>query len=125
MIYNSVLVSDVQQGDSVIYKYIHMIFFILFSIIDYYKILRKAIMNLDSVFKCRDTILQTKVHIIEFRCSVMSDSLQSHGFPAHHQLPELAQTHVQRVSDAIQPSHHLLSSSPPAFYFFQHQDIFQ
>ena len=35
------------------------------------------------------------------------------GFPAHHQLPELAQTHV-RVGDAIQPSHPLSSPSPPA-----------
>ena len=36
------------------------------------------------------------------------------GFPVHHQLLELAQTHVHRVSDAIQPSHPLLSPSPPA-----------
>ena len=37
------------------------------------------------------------------------------GFPVHHQLPELTQTHVHRVGDAIQPSHPLLSPSPPAF----------
>ena len=37
------------------------------------------------------------------------------GFPVHHQLLELAQTHVHQVSDAIQPSHLLLSPSPPAF----------
>ena len=37
------------------------------------------------------------------------------GFPVHHQLPELPQTHVHRVSDAIQPSHPLSSPSPPAF----------
>ena len=36
------------------------------------------------------------------------------GFPVHHQLPESAQTHVHRVSDAIQPSHPLPSPSPPA-----------
>ena len=36
-------------------------------------------------------------------------------FPVHHQLLELTQTHVHRVSDAIQPFHPLLSSSPPAF----------
>ena len=36
------------------------------------------------------------------------------GFPVHHQLPELAQTHVHRVGDAIQPSHPLSSPSPPA-----------
>ena len=37
------------------------------------------------------------------------------GFPVHHQLLELAQTHVHQVSDAIQPSHPLSSPSPPAF----------
>ena len=35
------------------------------------------------------------------------------GFPVHHQLPEFTQTHVHRVSDAIQPSHPLSSPSPP------------
>ena len=37
--------------------------------------------------------------------------------PVHHQLPELAQTHVHQVSDAIQSSHPLSSLSPPAFIF--------
>ena len=37
------------------------------------------------------------------------------GLPVHHQLPEFTQTHVLWVSDAIQPSHPLLSPSPPAF----------
>ena len=41
------------------------------------------------------------------------------GFPVHHQLPELAQTHVHWVIDAIQPSYPLLSPSPPAFDFSQ------
>ena len=40
------------------------------------------------------------------------------GFPVHHQLPELAQTHVHRVSDAIQPSHPLLFPSPPCLQSF-------
>ena len=39
----------------------------------------------------------------------------------HHQLLELAQTRVHRVGDAIQPSHLLLSPSPPAFNLSQHQ----
>ena len=47
------------------------------------------------------------------------------GFPVHHQLLELAQTHVHRVSDAIQPSHPLSSPSPPAFNLSQHQGLFQ
>ena len=47
------------------------------------------------------------------------------GFPVHDQLLELIQTHVHRVSDAIQPSHPLLFPSPPAFNLFQHQGLFQ
>ena len=47
------------------------------------------------------------------------------GFPVHHQLPELAQTHVHQVGDAIQPSHPLSSPSPPAFNLSQHQGFFQ
>ena len=46
------------------------------------------------------------------------------GFPVHHQLPELTQTHVHWVSDAIQPSHPLSSPSPPAFNLSQHQGHF-
>ena len=44
-------------------------------------------------------------------CDIMDCSTP--GFPVHHQLPELAQTHVHRVGDVIQPSHPLLSPSPP------------
>ena len=47
------------------------------------------------------------------------------GFPVHHQLLELAQTHVHLVGDAIQPSPPLLSPSPPAFNPSQHQGLFQ
>ena len=47
------------------------------------------------------------------------------SFPVHHQLPELTQTHVRRVSDAIQPSHPLSSASPPTFNLSQHQGLFQ
>ena len=46
------------------------------------------------------------------------------GFPALHCLLELAQTHVHRVDDAIQPSHPLLSPSPSTFNFPQHQCLF-
>ena len=47
------------------------------------------------------------------------------GFPVHHHFWELIQTHVHRVGDAIQPSHPLLSPSPPAFNLSQHQGIFK
>ena len=45
------------------------------------------------------------------------------GLLVHHQLPELAQTHVHQISDAIQPSHPLLSPSPPAFNLSQYQGL--
>ena len=47
------------------------------------------------------------------------------GLPVHHQLPEFTQTHVRRISDAIQPSHPLSSPSPPAPNPSQHQSLFQ
>ena len=45
-------------------------------------------------------------------CDPMNHSTP--GLPVHHQLPEFTQTHIHRVSDAIQPSHPLSSPSPPA-----------
>ena len=47
------------------------------------------------------------------------------GLPVHHQLPEFTQTHIHRVSDAIQPSHPLSSPSPLAPNPSQHQNLFQ
>ena len=69
------------------------------------------------------------VSSVQFSHSVMSDSLQPAdcslpGFSVHHQLPELTQTHVHQVGDAIQPSHPLSSPFPPAFNVAQHQGLF-
>ena len=47
------------------------------------------------------------------------------GFTVHHQHPECTETYVHCISDAIQPSHSLLSPSPPAFSLSQHQSLFQ
>ena len=60
-------------------------------------------------------------------CPTLCDPMNcsTPGLPVHHQLPELTQTHVHRVSDAIQPSHPLLSPSPPAPSPSQHQSLFQ
>ena len=60
-------------------------------------------------------------------CPTLCDPLNHSmpGLPIHHQLPELTQTHVHRVGDAIQPSHPLLSPSPPAPNPSQHQSLFQ
>ena len=56
-------------------------------------------------------------------CDPMDFSIP--GLPVHHQLPEITQTHVHWVGDAIQPSHPLSSPSPPAFNLSQHQSLFQ
>ena len=60
-------------------------------------------------------------------CPTLCDPMDcsTPGFPVHHQFPELAQTHVHRVGDAIQPYHPLSSPSPPAFTLSQHQGLFQ
>ena len=70
-----------------------------------------------------------EVSSVQFSRSIMSDSdpmnRSTPGFPVHHQFPEPPQTQVHHVSDAIQPSHPLLSPSPPTFNLSQHQGLFQ
>ena len=67
---------------------------------------------------------------VQFSGWVGSDSLRPvdcsmPGFPVQHRLPELPQTHIHQVSDVVEPSHPLLSPSPPAFNLSQHQGLFQ
>ena len=56
-------------------------------------------------------------------CDPMNHSTS--GLPVHHHLPEFTQTHIHRVSDAIQTSHPLSSLSHPAPNPSQHQSLFQ
>ena len=60
-------------------------------------------------------------------CSTLCNPMDcsTPGFPVHHQLPELAETHVHLISDASQPSHPLLSCSPPALNLSQDQGLFK
>ena len=81
-----------------------------------------------SITLCVSTASSVKWGLF-FSCSVVSNSLWPYGLyytrlPYLHHLPELAQTHVHRVGDAIQPSHPLSSPSLPAFNFSQHQGLF-
>ena len=62
--------------------------------------------------------------LIQFNTLCDPMDCSTSGFLVHHQLPELAQTHVHRVGDAIQPSHPLSSPSPPAFNLCQDQGLF-
>ena len=77
-------------------------------------------------------VIQIHFYSVQFSsvaqsCPTLCDPMDSStpGFPVRHQLPELAQTHVHRVGDAIQPSHPLLSPSPPAFNLFPASRSFQ
>ena len=71
------------------------------------------------------TFLSVQFSSVTLLCPTLCDPMDCSmpGFPVHHQLPELAQSHVHQVSDAIQPSHPLLSPSPPAFKLSQHQGL--
>ena len=85
--------------------------------------------SLDSVNLCPNSMLNSSLPkpLNEYACFSFSSVTQScptlcdlmncstPGLPVHHQLPEFTQTHAHRVSDAIQPSHPLLSPSPLAF----------
>ena len=73
------------------------------------------------------TICSVQFSSVTQSCPTLCDPMNrsTPGLPAHHQLPEFTQTHVHRVSDAIQPSHPLSSPSPPAPNPSQHQGLFQ
>ena len=82
--------------------------------------------------RCINFLMAGQVRSVQFSlvsrscptlCNPMDCSTPS--FPLQHQRPELTQTHVHRISDAIQPSHPLLSPSPPAFNLSQHQGLFK
>ena len=78
------------------------------------------------------TLLFTILSSVQFSsvaqsCPTLCDPMNrsTPGLPVHHQLPEFTQTHIHRVSDAIQPSHPLSSPSPPAPSPSQHLSLFQ
>ena len=72
------------------------------------------------------TLLRKLKSSVAPSCPTLCDPMDysTPGLPVHHQLLELAQTHVHWVSDAIQLSHSLLSTSP-TFNLSQHQGLFQ
>ena len=74
-----------------------------------------------------DTLYVIQCSSVAQSCLTLCDPMNcsTSGLPVHHHLLEFTQTHVHRVSDAIQPSHPLSSPSPPAPNPFQHQSLFQ
>ena len=73
--------------------------------------------------KTGSTTRSVQISSVAQSCLTLRDPVNrsTPGLPVHHQLPEFTQTHVRRVSDAIQPSHPLWSPSPPAPNPSQHQ----
>ena len=82
--------------------------------------------HLSFVNFCFSTVSQS-VSSVTHSCLTLCDPMNHSmpGLPVHHQLLEFTQTHVHRVGDAIQPSHPLLSPSPPAPNPSQHHSLFQ
>ena len=72
-------------------------------------------------------ILSDQIRSVTQLCPTLFDPMNrsTPGLPVHHQLLEFTETHVHRVSDAIQPSHPLSSPPPPALNPSQHQSLFQ
>ena len=82
--------------------------------------------TLESPLDCKE-IPSVQFSSVTQSCPTLCDPMNhsTPGLPVHHQLPELIQTHVHWVGDAIQPSHPLSSPSPPAFIHSQHQGLFK
>ena len=74
---------------------------------------------------CLDFVMVQFISVAQ-SCPTLCDPMDCSipGFTVLHQYPELVQTHVHWVSDAIQPSHPLSSPSPPAFNLSQHEGLF-
>ena len=74
-----------------------------------------------------DILRSDQIRSVTKSCPTLCDpkNRSTPGRPVHHQLPEFIQTHVHRVSDAIQPSHPLSSPSPLAPNPFHHQSLFR
>ena len=72
-------------------------------------------------------IMPHQIRSVAQLCPTLCDPMNrsTPGLPVHHQLPEFTQTYIHWVGDAIQPSHPLLSPSPPAPIPSQHQGLFQ
>ena len=72
-----------------------------------------------------ESLLSVQFSSVTQSCPTLCDPMNCStlGLPVHHQLLESNQTHVHRVSDAIQPSHPLSSPSPPALNLSQHQGL--
>ena len=94
---------------------------------DHELLIAKFRLKLKKVGKTARLFGSDQIRTVAQLCLTLCDSMNrsTPGLPVYHQLPEFTQTHIHRVSDAIQPSHPLSSPSPPAPNPSQHQSLFQ
>ena len=107
-------------------KSIHCQLFVLFSFVFcvFIKYIWRSFLNVVNIsVKIKITWFSSVAESCPTLCDPMNCSMS--GFSVHHQLSEFAQTHVHRVSDAIQLSHPLSSPSPCALNPSQHQGLFE
>ena len=134
MLYNIVLVSTVKHSESAIH--IHIAFFWGFpSHLGHHSAPSRvpgAIQYVlviyfihGSVYFNPSLVLGVQFSSVTQSCPTLCWNCSTPCFSVLHQCPEPIQTHVHRVGDIIQPSHPLLSPSPPAFNFCQHQGLFK
>ena len=90
-------------------------------------VLNKCLINVFLCFSLSISSYSVQFSSVAQSCLTLCDPMNRSmsGLPVHHQLLEFTQTHVHRVSDAIQPSHPLSSPSLPAPNPSQHQSLFQ
>ena len=85
------------------------------------------VLSVGQTESCSDGRGHAQFSSVTQSCPTLCDPMNcsTAGLPVHHHLPEFTQTHIHRVSDAIQPSHPLLSPSPSTHNPSQHQSLFQ
>ena len=94
---------------------------------DHELLIAKFRFKLKKVGKTTRPFRSDQIRSVAQSCPTLCDPMNrsTPGLPVHHQLPEFTQTHVHRVSDAIQPSNPLSFPSPLAPNPSQHQNLFQ
>jgi len=108
---------------SKMHVYCLLIFFFYLLLSKLYKNEDHEIFYVNVIYPIRSDEIRSVAQSCPTLCDPMNHSTP--GLPVHHQLPEFTQTHVHRVSDAIQPSHPLSSPFPPAPNPSQHQSLFE
>ena len=113
-----------EAGQVVWYSHLFQNFpqFVVIHTVKGFGIVNKAEMDVFPELSCSD-----QIRSVTQSCPTLCDTMNrsTPGLPVHHQVPDFIQTHVHRVSDAIQPSHPLSSPSPLAPNPSQHQSLFQ